>query len=360
MRFVQHDGRRSICPAGGGALVPLTDAGLRLTSRLIVSTESPSPSHHQMFVRRSPWRWGSRWDDFQLVTPSRGDPGHDDMNEWMRSAALLGEMADEAARAGALDDLGIAPASSWYPVAPVSRFGDYWHLVVHMLSWKRVIGAETSIWWRIKSLEPPGVTAVSDLRGPLSQSSEEAALLIESLSGRSAEGGGTADLVINEPLTPVATPVEIFQAVGDGRIGPDGSRICFGLEEIVGKYLEERSDVTGLNQRPATATPETAETAVPLVIEGFEIRRGDRVARLGNTMSFKILEKLLAESGRYVPHSEIERAAWGDIASRSASLHQHVAKIRKKLSEAGFDDVEIDGSEAGHYRLVLQQKQSKI
>lgn len=354
-RIVEQGGSRLVGSPCGTKLLPLTDAGRRLRARMQFTTGPPPEHQPQTFLRESPWSWGTRVDSFELVTPNRGDPGKSDFDQWLRTAAILGECTDAAARDGLLDALRIESAAQWYPVAPRSRLADYWHLVMHVLAWEGRIGTSAQLTWRIASTDPLEVLAISELNGTLASASEEAALLIEWAAKSPDADYGPPVPAYADRLTPLMRPQEILHAARSGSIARDLPP--FAPDGFVGQILAERP---GGWPVPAAAAPAKRRPPEQLIIADFSVWQGDREMNLGNTLPFKIFKKLYEERGRAVPFVEIASAAWGDRSrNRSDSIHQHVSKLKSKLEEAGIRGVSITSSAAKYYTLSLQLEESE-
>jgi len=75
---------------------------------------------------------------------------------------------------------------------------------------------------------------------------------------------------------------------------------------------------------------------------------------LGNTLPFRLLERLLRRPNQYVSHYQLQEGVW-DGEPSPESIRSVVKELRRKLRCAGMDDLAkaISGRVAKHYRLNL-------
>jgi len=97
-----------------------------------------------------------------------------------------------------------------------------------------------------------------------------------------------------------------------------------------------------------SGTPPLADRAT------FSACWGGRTCRLGNTISFKLLERLARRPNHLVSCEVLLQDVWDGRRSPEA-VRSAVKVLRQKLTSAGMDDLAaaIDGSTAHHYRLSL-------
>ena len=86
----------------------------------------------------------------------------------------------------------------------------------------------------------------------------------------------------------------------------------------------------------------------------FEVRVGPKACRLGNTVGFRLVERLSRAGGTYLPIGTLGADVWDDPGVRKNTVQVTVTKVRAALAGAGLDEVVIDGDEPGHYRLVVE------
>ena len=84
----------------------------------------------------------------------------------------------------------------------------------------------------------------------------------------------------------------------------------------------------------------------------FEARFRGKSCRLGNTLEFRLLERLNQQPNRYVSHNDLSNDVWGDDQTTKNSIQRVVCNVRRKLGGDGLA-VRIDGSQRLHYRLVV-------
>ncbi len=75
---------------------------------------------------------------------------------------------------------------------------------------------------------------------------------------------------------------------------------------------------------------------------------------MGNTKPFAILEQLNRQLGAYVSLTTLRQEIWGNGSLiHDESIQKQVSILGQQLRKAGMDGIEIDGTQKGHYRLVL-------
>lgn len=86
----------------------------------------------------------------------------------------------------------------------------------------------------------------------------------------------------------------------------------------------------------------------------FSVRWGNRTCRLGNTLGFKVLERLAQRPGLYLHYDSLMDEFWDRHTSPEA-VRSTVKVLRRKLRAAGMGDLAkaIDGSNSHHYGLKL-------
>jgi len=86
----------------------------------------------------------------------------------------------------------------------------------------------------------------------------------------------------------------------------------------------------------------------------FSARWEGKTCPLGNTISFRLLERLSRRPNQLVPCQVLLREVWEGCRSREA-VRSAVKVLRQKLASAGMEDLAaaIDGSTAHHYSLRL-------
>jgi DNA-binding response OmpR family regulator len=86
----------------------------------------------------------------------------------------------------------------------------------------------------------------------------------------------------------------------------------------------------------------------------FSVRWGNRTCRLGNTLAFKLLDRLAHRPGLYLHYDTLLDEFWDRHTSPEA-VRSTVKILRRKLRAAGMGDLAkaIDGSNSHHYGLRL-------
>jgi hypothetical protein len=99
---------------------------------------------------------------------------------------------------------------------------------------------------------------------------------------------------------------------------------------------------TDLRRRP------TIDTAT------FCVHWDGRACRLGNTLAFRLLERLARRPNQLVHCDVLLHELWDNYSSRDA-VRSTVKVLRRKLSTAGMESLAlaIDGSTTHHYGLML-------
>lgn len=97
------------------------------------------------------------------------------------------------------------------------------------------------------------------------------------------------------------------------------------------------------------------EQAKP-VVDGdtFSVSYRGKSCQLRNTKEFALFERLNRRPGQYFSNDTLIQDVWGDALVERNTVQRTVSNLRQKLSEAGFEGIEIDGTtNRGHYALIL-------
>ncbi|AMV25207.1 7-cyano-7-deazaguanine synthase [Gemmata sp. SH-PL17] len=85
----------------------------------------------------------------------------------------------------------------------------------------------------------------------------------------------------------------------------------------------------------------------------FSVFLSGRGCFLGNTNEFRVVARLSESPGRYVSVEDLQDDVWrGAHVSRNA-VQQTMTNIRRLFRDSELTEIRLDGSQAGHYRLVL-------
>ena len=87
--------------------------------------------------------------------------------------------------------------------------------------------------------------------------------------------------------------------------------------------------------------------------ERFEARLGRRICFLGNTREYLLLERLNRRPGTFVSYDGLRADVWRDERTAKNTIQRTVSNLRRCLESERFEGILIDGSQPGHYRLVL-------
>jgi hypothetical protein len=90
-----------------------------------------------------------------------------------------------------------------------------------------------------------------------------------------------------------------------------------------------------------------------LVLSDFSALYKGKTCFLGNKKPFAVLEQLNRQLGGYVSLKTLRQEIWGDDLIHDESIQKQVSILGQQLRKAGMDGIEIDGTQKGHYKLVL-------
>lgn len=115
-------------------------------------------------------------------------------------------------------------------------------------------------------------------------------------------------------------------------------------------------DEAELGQRPAGLVPRPPNSVErPLLDEStLSVTWKGKALYLGNTLAFRLLERLARCPNQYVTHLDLLRDVWDDELTATATIRSLVRQLRRKLRGAGWADLAaaIRGHN-GHYVLSL-------
>jgi len=125
-----------------------------------------------------------------------------------------------------------------------------------------------------------------------------------------------------------------------------------GQTEAVIKTLGLRADIA----RSTTSGRRAAQPAL-VDVTTFTVHWNDKTCHLGCTVLYRLMAHLARHANQYVSHEQLLDEVWGGARSGSA-MRNAVASLRKRLSDAGLGDLAaaIDGSNSGHYALLLRKE----
>lgn len=104
-----------------------------------------------------------------------------------------------------------------------------------------------------------------------------------------------------------------------------------------------------------TGTPQATASDRPVIDRPMlSVSYRGRSCFLGNTLPFRLLERLLRRPNQYVSHQQLQDDVW-DGEPSPESIRSVVKELRRKLRCAGMDGLAkaINGKVARHYSLTL-------
>lgn len=124
-------------------------------------------------------------------------------------------------------------------------------------------------------------------------------------------------------------------------------------------------EMIATRSQPATAASDQSATPTgngstrPSIIDEttFSVRWADRTCRLGNTVAFRLLERLARRPNQFISCETLLDELWDRHASRDA-VRSTVKILRRKLTAAGMEDLAaaIDGSTSHYYALMIARR----
>ena len=108
-------------------------------------------------------------------------------------------------------------------------------------------------------------------------------------------------------------------------------------------------------------TPSGNSSTRPSIIDGatFSVRWANRTCHLGNTVSFRLLERLARRPNQFISYeSLLDLEELWDCETSYEAVRSAVKILRRKLNAAGMEDLAdaIDGSTSHHYALMLIER----
>lgn len=124
-------------------------------------------------------------------------------------------------------------------------------------------------------------------------------------------------------------------------------------EEVMALLAAEFDAATASATRTST-TQSTASDRPVIDRPMLSVSYGGRSCFLGNTLPFRLLERLLRRPNQYVSHQQLQDDVW-DGEPSPESIRSVVKELRRKLRCAGMDRLAqaINGKVARHYSLTL-------
>lgn len=132
---------------------------------------------------------------------------------------------------------------------------------------------------------------------------------------------------------------------------------------VVLNHVDEVCDLLGDHvATPTDALVESPRALPELRVEraAFSLTWKSRSCYLGNTLPFRLFERLARRPGHYLPVSQLAGELW-DGPRAPSTVRSVVSDLRTRLSRGGLRDLaqRIDGSNAGYYGLSLEASSSR-
>ncbi len=159
----------------------------------------------------------------------------------------------------------------------------------------------------------------------------------------------TVDLITNDADRLAQAAVHILRAVQ--LIGQVAPGVLQGLDLGITATLSHRP----FPQNPPVAPSGNGSVRPPVADRAtYSACWANRTCHLGNTMAFKLLERLARHPNQFIPCEVTLDELWEPHTSPDA-VRSAVKILRRKLRAAGMEDLAeaIDGSTSHHYRLML-------
>jgi hypothetical protein len=172
---------------------------------------------------------------------------------------------------------------------------------------------------------------------------------------------GCARAQRNNALTPVeryASLLEKLARLADActtAIATVEERIAPIYEELGVSPLRGTPPMTNCQSDPANGD---GSPRCPICDRStFSVNWGGKACRLGNTLPFRLIERLARRPNQFFPYAQLLEEIWEGPRSREA-VRSVVKVLRCKLREAKMADLAaaIDGSSSHHYGLILDRR----
>ena len=91
----------------------------------------------------------------------------------------------------------------------------------------------------------------------------------------------------------------------------------------------------------------------------FSITWSTRTCYLGNTLPFKLFERLARRPNQFFSYSQLFQDVWDGEERSNEAVRSVVKVLKKKLADAGMDGLAaaINGTNPGYYGLTLNHQQ---
>jgi DNA-binding response OmpR family regulator len=118
----------------------------------------------------------------------------------------------------------------------------------------------------------------------------------------------------------------------------------------------------GAPVRPTPAAEPNGQVAPPdsagvssfrLDPETFKAHFRAQECFLGNTIEYRLLERLWRARGRFVSYATLVKDVWAGYPAEKNTIQRTVSCLRRSLRECAMSEVKIDGTERSRYRLII-------
>jgi DNA-binding response OmpR family regulator len=163
--------------------------------------------------------------------------------------------------------------------------------------------------------------------------------------GRNAMPNSDQDHQLLEKLSQLAAAQASVAALTQEIIVSVGQRLGLDQREI--------APVTAI---AAASSPNGRISARRPIVDAatFSVHWDGKVCVLGNTLPFRLLERLGHRPNQFIHCDQLLDEVWQDLRSREA-IRSVVKVLKQKLVQAGMDDLaaSIKGNQPHHYGLIL-------
>jgi hypothetical protein len=100
------------------------------------------------------------------------------------------------------------------------------------------------------------------------------------------------------------------------------------------------------------ATPRPADDRLVVDRDRFTAWWRGKPCELGNTVEFRLFDRLAVNPGAYIPVDSLADDVWGDDETEKTAIQRAASNLRRRITDAGWAGVTVDGSQRGHYALL--------
>ena len=168
------------------------------------------------------------------------------------------------------------------------------------------------------------------------------------------------------PFGLAALPIHpVMESLQHGifRSSVEAIKVWLGMEDVVPVgdwaerppiYLPSPFGESAIANDEGNAPPTPAANKLEIDRDTFTVSYRGQTCKLGNTVPFRLLERLNQRPGVYLSITTLIDDVWKDESTESGTVQKTVSLLRKRLNDEGVVGIRIDGSEPGHYSLILK------